>query len=88
LLAPFRFNRTMTPAAPCPRIANFGSEILQAGLELEHAVSGWRDANFVRFAIEQEGKRVAVDFDGVGINGLAIKGDFPATPVAFKFDGA
>jgi len=88
LLAALGFEGTMAPAAPGPRIGNLGGELLHGSLEREQTVWRPRDADFVRLAIEKKRERIGVDFDGVGMEWLAVQGDSPAVSIAFEFNGA
>ncbi len=86
LLAAFRFERAMPAATPSTRIGNLGSELLQSSLDFENAAARWGDANFVGLAFEKKRERVGRDFNGIGIDRLAVERDFPAVRDAFEFD--
>src|ERR1700759_5438372 len=46
------------------------------------------DADFMGFAVEQDGKNARGDFEGICVGGLAIERDLPTRAVATEFDGA
>ena len=88
LLAAFDFVVAVSAAAPGAWIDELGGEFVMAGLQRQGAVGLGSDADFVGFAIEQDGENVRGDFYGVSIDGFAIDRDVPAVGVAMEFDGA
>ena len=86
LLAAFGFECTVPTAAPGSGIDNFGGKFLETGLKLEDPVGRLRDVNFVGLAFEKKRERVGCDFDGVGIDRLPVKRDFPAVRDALEFN--
>jgi hypothetical protein len=73
LLASFDCYRAVPPAAPRAWIGNLSGELLLSGVQSERAVRRRYDANFIGLACEKYGKRVAIYFDAIGFNDLAIQ---------------
>jgi hypothetical protein len=62
----------MTASTPRSRIGDICGEFVPAGLQGECAGRTWRNPDLVRFAVEEHRENVGGDFNGVGINDLAV----------------
>src|SRR5258708_21313339 len=57
-------------------------------LQCERAGGRGCDAHFVRFSVEQDGKNIWRDFDGVGVDGVTIESNAPTLGGSLEFDDA
>ena len=88
LLAAFGFECTVPAAAPGTGIDNFSGEFLETCPQLEDPVGRLRDVNFVGLTFEKKREGAGIDFNGVGMDLLAVQRDLPAICIALKFNGA
>jgi hypothetical protein len=88
LLAAFGFDRSVFAAAPGAGVGDFGFELVGTILKRERTIWIWRNANFVRNTIQQDGENARRDFRGVGLRVDAIECDLPSSAVAAQFYSA